>query len=123
MPTYPKTKKPTRIVRGKAVEFIEILSPSEAYKCAVEKGWWRRHRPFAELLCLLHSEISETLEEYRKPSPNTITMSKKVREELADIVIRLWDMCGYYGIDIAQEVLKKHFKNLKRPYRHGGKRC
>jgi hypothetical protein len=43
------------------------------YKTAVEHGWWEGHtRGFttgsviAEKLCLIHSEVSEALEEVRK---------------------------------------------------------
>lgn len=118
---YPKTRTNTKIVRKGALEFIEILSPKEANKCSIEKGWWNRHRGFPELLCLLHSEVSEALDAYRKLKPPYTLSNDKIVEELADVVIRLWDICGQYGIDISAAVLKKHFKNLRRPYRHGDK--
>jgi NTP pyrophosphatase (non-canonical NTP hydrolase) len=100
---------------------INIFSPEEIHRLAVEKGWWDSPRPLPELLCLLHSEISEALEAYRNNIPEG--ESGCLSEELADLVIRIWDMCGALGIDIAKSVEKKHKYNMTRPYRHGGKAC
>ncbi len=41
--------------------------------------------------------------------------------ELADIVIRVFDMCGHYGIDLESAIREKMEYNKKRPYKHGGK--
>jgi len=84
---------------------------------AQDKGWWKEHRPVPELLCLLHSEISEALEAHRTYDDTNF------REELADIAIRLLDMCEALEIDLEFEIERKHEINLSRPYRHGGKRC
>jgi NTP pyrophosphatase (non-canonical NTP hydrolase) len=100
---------------------IEIVSPEEIHSLAVEKGWWDQDRPIPELLCLLHSEISEALEAYRNKIPEG--ESGCLSEELSDLVIRIWDMCGALGIDISESVEKKHKYNMTRPYRHGGKTC
>jgi NTP pyrophosphatase (non-canonical NTP hydrolase) len=84
---------------------------------AKDKGWWDRPRPIPELLCLLHAEVSEALEAYRTHDvPN-------LREELADLAIRLVDMCEALGINLEAEMQKKHEINLTRPYRHGNKEC
>jgi len=40
-------------------------------------------------------------------------------EELADIFIRLVNLCEVWNIDLEEEVRKKHHKNLSRPYLHG----
>jgi NTP pyrophosphatase (non-canonical NTP hydrolase) len=100
---------------------VEIISPEEIHAYAKEKGWWDKDRPIPELLCLIHSEISEGLEGYRMNIPE----GEKgcLSEELADAVIRIWDMCGALGIDIVGAVEKKHEYNLTRSYRHGNKRC
>jgi|ADurb_Ile_03_Slu_FD_contig_71_934200_length_4129_multi_2_in_0_out_0_7 NTP pyrophosphatase (non-canonical NTP hydrolase) len=100
---------------------MKIVSPKEVHDYAKEKGWWEHDRPVPELLCLIHSEISEALEAYR----NNIPEGEKgcISEELADAVIRIWDMAEYLGIDIAEAVNKKHEYNLTRPYRHGNKKC
>lgn len=41
--------------------------------------------------------------------------------ELADIVIRVFDLAEDLGIDLAAEIKRKMFFNESRAYRHGGK--
>ena len=41
--------------------------------------------------------------------------------ELADIVIRVMDICSRDGINLGEVVYKKHMYNMTRPYRHGNK--
>ena len=100
---------------------MEIIDTREIHQLAVDKGWYDVDRPIPELLCLLHSEISEALEAYRNHVPEGDKGC--FSEEIADLIIRVWDMCGYLNIDIAEAVAKKHTTNQGRPYRHGNKRC
>lgn len=44
-----------------------------------------------------------------------------VPSELADTIIRILDMCGYYGIDIERILNEKMEYNHTRAHRHGGK--
>lgn len=96
---------------------MNIVTPEEVYFNALNKGWWITNRQIPELLCLVHAEVSEALEAYRENNNDNF------KEELADIVIRVWDICEHLDINIAEEVNKKHKFNLTRPYRHGGKKC
>ena len=89
----------------------------EVHLNAIEKGWWETDRPIPEILALIHSEVSEALEAYRKFDNDNFA------EELADTVIRIFDLSVKLGIDIEKEIIKKHEFNKTRPYRHGGKRC
>jgi NTP pyrophosphatase (non-canonical NTP hydrolase) len=101
---------------------------------AIEHGWWEEERSFGELIALCHSELSEALEEYRngvKPQEqyyswpngeNGIKKPEGIISELADVVIRIMDMCGYYGIDLEAAIKEKHAYNVTRPYKHGGKK-
>ena len=41
--------------------------------------------------------------------------------ELADVVIRIGDICGYYGIDLEVAIQEKLEYNKSRSYRHGNK--
>ena len=82
---------------------------------AVNHGWWETTRPTPELLCLIHSEVSEALEAYREANTDLLA------EELADVVIRTLDMAAGLGIDLQAQILAKHRKNKTRPWRHGGK--
>jgi hypothetical protein len=37
----------------------------DIHQNAVDHGWWEEDRPFEEIICLFHSELSEALEEFR----------------------------------------------------------
>ena len=103
----------------------------ESYEIAVEKGWWddveRGDKTvIPEKLALTHSEISEALEEYRNDTQFQYEVEGKpegLAIELADTVIRIFDLCGHLEIDLLQAVLRKQAYNRTRPPRHGGKVC
>jgi NTP pyrophosphatase (non-canonical NTP hydrolase) len=99
-----------------------------AYNTAKEKGWHDIPRPIPEILCLLHSEISEALEAYRTAKcPINENWYRKdgkpegIPSELADLVIRVGDACIELGIDLEKAVKEKMEYNRTRPYRHGNK--
>lgn len=84
-------------------------------------------RNIPEVLALIHSEVSEALEAYRVGDMSfRITKGGKpdgFPVELADIVIRVLDLAQFQGIDIERMMRAKHYYNIKRPLRHGGKRA
>ena len=65
---------------------------SICYMFANAKGWWDKDRTFGDLLCLVHSEISEALESYRARGFDKWygenNKPEGVSTELADIIIR-----------------------------------
>ena len=67
----------------------------------------------ATRLMLINCEVAEAVEGLRKDD------IENFMEELADIFIRLGDLCGSLGINIEDEIIKKMEKNKARPYRHG----
>ena len=67
----------------------------------------------ATKLMLIVSELGEALEALRHEDKENFA------EELADVAIRLADLCGGLGIDLEAEIKKKMEKNKKRGYKHG----
>jgi NTP pyrophosphatase (non-canonical NTP hydrolase) len=113
----------------------------EAHATARSKGWWSdddldtlhtNTRLVPTLLSLIHSEVSEALEVFRRlAAPRLIGQPCRDMDgkpvgfdsELADVVIRVGDLAGAFGIDLERAVREKMAFNLTRPMRHGGKRC
>lgn len=85
------------------------------HRNAVLKCFWEGDSNIGEKLCLIHSEVSEALEELRQEEFNT----HKFAEELADIIIRTLDLGDFFGYNMEEVVLRKHQKNMLRPKKHG----
>ena len=84
----------------------------------VQAGWWpedKETRNKAELLCLIHSEISEAMEGLRKDlMDDKLPHRKMVEVELADALIRIFDMAGAFGYDLNGAVHEKFEFNKQR---------
>jgi len=106
---------------------------------AKDKGFFEKEKNIGEMLCLIHSEVSEALEADRK---NNYCQKKSIdymnqcewslshfrdnikntfEDELADVIIRVLDLCAYKGIDIEKHILMKMRYNLTREKYHGKK--
>lgn len=108
----------------------------------IEKGFYEKPKNIGEMLCLIHSEVSEALEADRKDKycskTDMVEMNNRkteeifineyvlnvkgtFEEEMADIIIRVLDMCAFKGIDIEQHVVAKMRANRNRIKYHGKK--
>ena len=102
-----------------------------AHAIAVSKGWWEEDRNIGELLALVHSEVSEALEEWRDNHPVTEIRWESDGEyakpvgfpvELADVLIRIADLCEGTGIDLNEALKLKNTYNAIRPWKQGDKK-
>ena len=122
---------------------IKTIS-KEINENAVVHGFWKAKRSVvSEKLMLIVSELGEAMEADRKDYHTQPTAEiKKIldwksetifermfkgyvkdtfEDELADSVIRIFDLAEHFGIDLESHILAKHRYNKSRPYMHGKK--
>lgn len=111
-----------------------------AYNNAKSKGFWDDSEKGLTVeavglkLALIHSEVSEALEDAREGKMHTLFKAEDgfvtfdnggkpvgFPSELADIVIRVGDLAKRMGIDLDYEIKIKMLYNAKRPRMHGKK--
>ncbi len=105
---------------------------NEAYQTAKDRGWFDLSKgpvaSFGESIAMIHSELSEALEEYRKgysPGEEWLVDGNKpmgVPSELADVLIRTLNLARSENVMIGRAVVQKMLYNITRSTRHGGKR-
>lgn len=110
---------------GKSKEVLEVFAQDYAaqintvaglcYGLAKEAGWHDNHREIGTMLALVHSEVSEALEGFRKDLMDDHLPHRKMAEvELADIIIRVFDLAGACEFDIGGAVVEKLQYNTRR---------
>lgn len=105
------------------MEIKDVIRMS--HEISKQKGFWdKKERNFGEMIALCHSELSEALEEKRSGFEINYIYDKAMHlcgipVELADCVIRIFDLCGYYGIELEDVILGKLQYNTQREYKHG----
>lgn len=104
----------------KNISFRDLISL--CYFNSVEGGWWHDletgqplQRNKGEMLCLIHSEVSEAMEGERKNLMDDKLPHRPMAEvELADAVIRICDYAGGFKYDLVGAVLEKLEYNASR---------
>lgn len=115
-----------------------------AHQNSKDKGFWDAPLwNFGEKIALVHSELSEMFEAWRKNikesdkdisiyDPKCATTNEypvnyrritAIEEEMADTFIRLFDLCGKLNIDVGRVILAKMDYNATREHMHGGRKC
>jgi len=101
----------------------------DANEASRRAGWQDEYRSVGDLICLMHSELSEAFEEFRNGKGVTEVYQNPghskpegIPIELADAVIRIAQFCGQYGIDLEAAIVRKMEYNETRGRRWEGKK-
>jgi NTP pyrophosphatase (non-canonical NTP hydrolase) len=111
----------------------------------VKRGFYDDPKEIGTVLMLIVTELAEAMESYRANNrlgagklesiqwnsnlnedftEEDINQFKLVvkdtfEDEIADTIIRLFDLCGWLNIDIHRHIMLKLKYNSTRPYKHG----
>lgn len=118
----PSGKKFESVTELMTSEYASSLNLLARHIHVLNHKWWHDNqgakiaRNKGELLCLVHSEISEAMEGERKDLMDDKLPHRKMAEvEMADALIRILDYCAGFGYDIEGAVKEKLAFNSVRP--------
>lgn len=116
---------PTQNDHNAYIQDAAKLLQEKCYGASLRAGWWvdKNGNPvkdnpyaFSNKLALIHSEISEAMEGDRKNLKDDKLPHRDMREvELADAVIRIFDLAGAYNMDLGGAIAEKMAFNAVRP--------
>ena len=123
-------------------EFASLFKDmqSAVWKVNDNNGWWQERWEIAtvmrekqlnyaphlaiELLGLASTEISEAIEAARKHHRDDwgdATTKDTMVRECAGTVVRLMDLCEYFGLPLGEAIIQEVRANQGRGHKHGGK--
>lgn len=125
---------------NKKMELRNVIEMS--HEGAKKKGFWNKNRNVGEALMLVTSELGEAIDAHQKgkffdkSNTNLKILLNNINEqsfndrfrdnvkdtfedEIADAVIRLFDLAGGLNIDLEKHILCKLRYNASRPQLHG----
>ena len=87
----------------------------KAHEIAFKHGFWEIDKVpnYAEKIMLIVTELAEAVQEDRKGETTEV--------EIADTLIRLFDLCGYMYPNIEDAIKHKMKLNESRPFKHNRK--
>ena len=108
--------KITRRERNK--ECADIANDSGFWDDLDPHKWWQKH---GLQLALVNTEIAEAMEEVRRGKPVLSENNFDIYlEELADAVIRIFDIAGHsFNSKFGEILVRKMLKNRERERKHG----
>jgi NTP pyrophosphatase (non-canonical NTP hydrolase) len=109
----------------RVMDYVFALWAADIQVYLKSVGFWDDGRTFGDEIAMLHSEVSEALEAFRRRGfeewERDDGKPEGVASELADVLIRVIDTGVRHGLHLPSAMRDKMAYNRTRPWRHGGR--